>query len=659
MGDLEAKKSRRFAWPLALLALAALNCLLYGPLFSPLERPYRGSIAAGYAGTARFVSEHPNPWGWNPQQYAGQPTQFSYPPLIPYSSALLVWLTGIEALWAYRLVVGLMACLGPVTLALAFAWATGSRFWAIALGVGYTLLSPSYGLFDALDTDRGLYYLPWRLLVLMKYGEGPHVTGLTLLPLVLAALVWGARRKDFTSLFLMSLALASAPLLNWLCAFALTVLVLLLIATDYKLAPRILLAGLWGYALSCFWLTPDYVYTTLFNWPKDAYGYKVEQSHLPMYGGLLALLALSRWLLQRAQAPFGVTFSTLAALTYCWIVAAFYLFNRDTLPESRRYAVEFELFLMSAIAAWMAWGIRSREWVDRLCVILCLAVCLRAATPQLKASAKRRWSDWGFVERANTIEYKLASWMDRHRPQGRVFASGSLRFRLNAISPLHQIGGTFESGLRNRIAVNYHYQVRTGEDSKPGQDGQDAFHELSVLGAEYFVAHGLESEEYYRDIKNPAKLAPFAPVVYQATPHDSISRLPFRSLAHLVRPEELPDSIYKEALPRLAAATQDASRPLLRSIEEHPGRYRIEGPIRPGDLVFFSMNFDPGWQATQDGRPIPIEPNALGLINLKPTPASMASITLEYKGTAQQKLFAGLSALAWLGSLLLLRRQRL
>lgn len=42
---------------------ARLNALLNGPLFMPGEMPFRGSIEDGYVVIARFVSEHPEPWG--------------------------------------------------------------------------------------------------------------------------------------------------------------------------------------------------------------------------------------------------------------------------------------------------------------------------------------------------------------------------------------------------------------------------------------------------------------------------------------------------------------------------------------------------------------------------------------------------------------------
>jgi hypothetical protein len=649
-------KTKRLIFAAALVALFVLNLALYGPLFSAQERPYRGSIASGYAGITRFVAEHPNPWGWNPQQYAGQPTQFTYPPLVPYVSAALHWMSGIEPFWAYRLTIAFFACIGPVTLALGFYWFFARRRWAILLGLAYTLLSPAYGLFERIDTDRGLYYLPWRLLVLMKYGEGPHIVGLSLLPLILAAVVWGARRKDFASLFLMAVALATAPLLNWLCAFALTISLLVLWLSDTGLIRRSLLAGLLGYGLACFWLTPEYVFTTLFNWPKDSYGYQVEQSHWPLYLGLLALLAAAKLGLKRLEVPWNLQALTLLALTFFWIVGGFYLAGRDTIPESRRYSLELELFLMSALAGWMSWAVRSKEGVDKFCVALCLVAFTAGGAGQLSQSVKRRWSDWGFQDREQLLEFQLAKWLESQKPQGRVFATGGLRFRLNAWTRLHQVGGTFESGLRERIAVDRYYQVRTGEASKKGDEGADALRQLAALGVEYVVIHDLESEEYYKDFKNPFKLKDLAPVAYQASPHDWVHKLPYTSHAHLLQPNEVPKDRYKESLGPLAAAIADPQRPKLAWRERHPSLYEIEGAVRPNDLIFVSMNFDAGWRASQDGAPIAVERDNMGLIQLRPRPKAVSTITLEYAGTTQQILFAGISAVIWLASLALLRR---
>ncbi len=643
---------------IGLILLSALNLALYGPLFSPEERPYRGSIAQGYAGITRFIAEHPNPWGWNPQQYAGLPTQFTYPPLLPYAASTLHWLTGMEPFPAWRYLVSTLACLGPVTLAFAFWYFTGSTWLSLLLGLAYSVCSPVYGLFTQIDGDRGLYYLPWRILVLIKYGEGPHVSGMTLLPLILVALRWGLARRDFFSLFIMALALAAAPLTNWLLAFGLTITVLVLLLSGQPGLFRLLKAALLGYALSCFWLTPSYIFTTLFNWPKDAYGYRVEQNHWPLYAGLLATVSLAAFLFHRYQAPWFLRFPTLGMLTFLWIAGGFYLYNLDTIPESRRYILEFEFFFFLAIFAWFKIALDSKEGVDRFSAALVVFFLLLQSSSQISQSFKRKWSDWGLRDSAQTLEYQLARWLHSPKPPGRVFVSGGLRFRLNARTPLHQVSGTFESGLRNRIAVNYFYQVRTDADSAPGEEAADALRQLTAIGAEYAVVHDPQSEEFYRDIKSPAKFHSLGPVVFAPTPHDRIHKLPFRSFAHLVRPDEFPRDIYKNTLLPFHAALTDTSRPTLLVTEIHPGHWRISGPIPAGHEIAFSMNWDPGWRATQDGQPLTPRANALGLIALPAKDSPQSTIDHIYTHSPEQADFAALSALAWVASIGLCIRSR-
>src|SRR5713226_8295167 len=114
------------------VCLLALNVALITPLFLPGEMPYRGSIEAGYVSMARFFSAHPNPWGWNPTQYCGLPTQFTYLPILPYlTGALIRLLPASDPGHLYRIVVATFACLGPVTLFLFVLYFTRSRWWAL------------------------------------------------------------------------------------------------------------------------------------------------------------------------------------------------------------------------------------------------------------------------------------------------------------------------------------------------------------------------------------------------------------------------------------------------------------------------------------------------------------------------------------------------
>jgi hypothetical protein len=111
-------------------------------------------------------------------------------------------------------------------------------------------------------------------------------------------------------------------------------------------------------------------------------------------------------------------------------------------------------------------------------------------------------------------------------------------------------------------------------------------------------------------------------------------------------------------LTRYAAAIDDPSRPALRSRWTDTSTLAIAGAAPPGSLVAVQVNADPGWRATQDGHEIPISGDALGFVELHPSPAAATRIELHYRGTLEQRIMAVVSALAWLASLFAFFRTR-
>jgi len=70
------------------------------------------------------------------------------------------------------------------------------------------------------------------------------------------------------------------------------------------------------------------------------------------------------------------------------------------------------------------------------------------------------------------------------------------------------------------------------------------------------------------------------------------------------------------------------------------------------------VNAGPGWRALADGHPVPVETDNLGFLLLRPRAAPHARIRLVYQGSFEQRLMAGVSALAWLAALSGLWRAR-
>jgi len=649
---------KRLWTPLLAVAIFLLNLWLNAPLFMHGDLPFRGSIEAGYVATARFISAHPNPWGWNPFQYCGLPTRFLYVPALPYLTALVVHLLPHVSLdYVYRFLVSLATCLGPVTMFLFALFFTRSRRWAFVAAVAYSFLSPSYGLFPAVEKDRGIVQLPWRIQVLAKYGEGPHNTDLTLMPLVLLAVWLAATKRGYPRILAASLLLALTPLVNWVGAFALAIAcVLFLLAglgePDFRVG-RVFAAGGLAYLLACFWLTPSFIRTIVFNWPTDSFAYRFDKPQHWLVAGLIAGVLLLRLLFRWRRAPFYLCFVTLAAFTFGWIATAFYLGGYDTIPESRRYAIEFELFLALALVDAIRLGARHTNQTVRLCALGTALMLLLAGTPQLWAYVNEGWDRWKPAPRTESIEYHLANWMAEHPPEGRVFASGGLRFRMNSWFDVPQVGGGFETGLQNRVPWDLSYRVRTARDLVPGRETVDTLLMLKAMDTQYVVIHGPKSREYYRDFLHADRITALLPVVYHEE-DDTIYALPPRPLAHLVSREELPGrepAAHPQGLEPYVAAWEDPARPVLRTTWRDTNTLRIEGAVPAGRLVAVSMNADAGWHAVEDGREIPVESDNLGFMVLRPAASAAAVIEMQYRATAEPRIMAVVSAISWIGAL--------
>ncbi len=164
-------------------ALFLLNVYVCRELFGIEYLHHMGSIEGASIGISRYATEHWRDLTWFPLWYDGMPYQNTYPPLLHLGVALAGWLRGFSPAHAHHWVTALAYCLGPVTLYALALRLSGSRWAAFAAGAIYSAVSSSAWLIPAIATDLGSPLNPRRLQALVAYGEGPHVSSLTLLPL--------------------------------------------------------------------------------------------------------------------------------------------------------------------------------------------------------------------------------------------------------------------------------------------------------------------------------------------------------------------------------------------------------------------------------------------------------------------------------------------
>jgi hypothetical protein len=658
-----SRETRRTALAVAVIFL--ISVALNAALFLPGESKYRDSIEGGYASMARFVSENPNPFGWNPMQYFGMPTHMWYLPGVPYASALsMKLLPMLKPEHVYRLFVTTAACLLPVTAFLLAFYFSRSRRWALLATAGCLFLSPSYGLFYAVNWDRGITYLPWRMQILTKYGEGPHSTGLMLLPLALIFLWRTATQRRVSDIVIAAILMAFITLTNWVAALALAWCVLMMLVTGFGtaadtgfLARRIFGAATLAYAFACFWLTPEFVQVTLFNWPVDAFNYQVRTGQWVALGGLAAAIAAIRAISFRFPGYHYLTLLTLCCGGFFFIAAGHYWYGVDTIPESRRYAVEFELFLFLLLAELFRhmWTFRTppKVFASGIFVGVLASFCLVPSVRQVTEYVTRGWIMSRPKPRQQTIEYTMAEYVNAQHPKGRIFASGGTRFRLNSWFLIPQVGGTFESGLHNRSALDLIYQIQTGAFREPAQWGPDALGLMRVAGVEYAIAHGRNSEEHWKNLKDERLFGGFPKPILERG-DDRVYKIPYTGLANLVREEELlkhlPNGTNAGTTKEYVSAMDDQTRPRLTTVWRSNNEIEIMGEVPAGMWITLRVSHHQRWTATQDGEPVEIGADKIGFILLKPRPASQTKLVLRYHGSTQQYLFTGVSAVAWCGT---------
>lgn len=654
-------------------ALWALNAAANAPFFLPGEPRYKDSIEAGYASMAKFVSEHPDPFGWNPLQYKGLPTHDWYLPVIPYAGATAIRLLPFaEPSHAYRILVVTLASFGPVTLFLFLHGFTRVRRWAFGTAIAYSVLSATYLFFPVISADRGISYLPWRIQVLVKYGEGPHNAGLMLMPLALLACWRAATQRSFRSLAAAAALLATVTLTNWVAAFATAwcCLMMLLVGRLSRnetgfLVRRLLAAAGLAYLLACFWLTPRLIANTFFNWPTDAIGFGQDSLRRWLAGGLVVLPLAIIWLFRRWRAHYLLSYLLCCLAGFAWIVTLHYRLGIDVIPESRRYAIELELFLFAAageaVRHMLAAG--SPRWL-RDGVLVTAGFLAAFVWYQPGVYLLRTWPRLQPTPREASAEFRAARRVAELAPTGRVFAPGGTRFRLNSWFGIQQLGGTFESGLRNRNALHFAYHIQRGQGRPPEKRAADAVKLLRASGVEYLIVHGPGSNEHWRDVANPELIGAQLELVWREG-DDSLYRVPFRGLANLVEPGELPPGLpvgdWVDYLKPYLAAMDNPARPALETRWEGASAVVIRAPAIPaGMLVTLRVSFDPRWRAWQDEREIPATSDQMGnlLLSPRPAPDRPTEIQLRYAPPRQQIAGTAVSLLTAAGCLAALWRER-
>ena len=342
---------------------------------------------------------------------------------------------------------------------------SGSRAAAFWSGALYSVLSPS-GWLDALNE----IWRPGRLRDLVAWGEGPHVSSLTMLPVALLLLDLALdRTRSRTRVRLIvfaTLGFAAVALTNVIgsVALALGVAAYLFARGNWRDAGLTVAIGVTAYCLSMPWIPPSTIATIRDNAKYMGADYSMAYRTLPLWiAAALLILGLLKVIARRR--PIAIQF----ALFFAFLTALPPLLDVRGIPKFFRSPsgiIEMEMGLAIlaglTIDAVMKLAPRRNAWLVTGALALALVFPLRA---------DRRFARGYLIQSVDittTSEWKTAQWLNRNWTGGRVMLPGSSSFWLTAFSDTPELGGGVDQGSILPVIPMAKYQVWTGDGAGAG-----------------------------------------------------------------------------------------------------------------------------------------------------------------------------------------------
>jgi len=625
-------------WIFDAILLFALNAWIAWRLFFLEYLPNFSSVEGFWIALARYISQNWGDLSWLPWWYGGLPFQNVYVPGLHATVAAVATLAEISAARAYHFVIGMTYSLGPVTL---YAMARGlgaGRGVAAGSALAFSLFSPSALLFPAFAVDIGGLFHARRLQVMTVYGEGPHVTAITLLPLAIVALQAAIARPSRVRFALASIAIAAVLLTNTPGSVCLILAVFCwLLSQPAGARARTWLtaagAGLLAWALAAFGVPPSALGIVLENVPRS-WGLAVSGRQLAASAALLALLGFLAWVLPRLGASLYMRFGLLYLLLIGALSWLAFTAGLELIPEAGRFHLEME-WAFSLAAAALAGGAlaRSRRAVRIVAVVAAIAFGVfqiynyryfaRLILRPLDLSARS--------------EYRTARWIDQHLPGRRVYVPGSTSFWLNAFTDTPQLTGCCSQANPNFWIFDVvSLLTRPSGVEPPG--GVASILWLQAYGVHAMVASGPSSTEEYKDVRDLDKFARGLDELHREA-GDVIYRVPQRSdsLARVVRADEIVENAPRRALDttavgRYVGAAQDPARPAAgwKWLNRHAAQ--ISANLRRSDLLSIQINYLRGWKAMVNGQPRRVWRDGIGLIVVDAECEGPCEIELVWEG---------------------------
>jgi hypothetical protein len=608
------------------LIIFLLAAALVWPLLQAGYLDKWASIESTFIADARFLNDHwPHP-RWQPLWYCGTRFDYIYPPALRYGTALIARLADIPTVRSYHIYTALFYSLAIAGVYIFVRIASGSRWLAWLAAALSALLSPSFVFLNDLRWDSG-FRVPQRLGVLVRYGEGPHISAWALVPFALAASWRAIERFRPVALALAALTCALVVSNNFYGATALAIFFPILLFSlwithgDSRMWLRAGAIAALSYGLVAFWLVPSYVNLTLVNMQYVSKPGKSWSVWL-MIGAILLFILLAReFALDRRERAYSVfVWGSAGALSL--IVFGWYLYDFRIIGEALRLVPELDLALILLGLEGVRWMWRrhsSQRILLRAAAIAIVLLCFASSYRYVRQAWTIFVPDPNYQ---NRVEYRLTKWMHDNMPDARALSAGSVRFWYNAWFDLAEVGGGSEQGLLHPFVQPAQWEILGAEQPEP------SIQWLQALGADAVIVHDKTSQEVYHDFAHPKKFAGLLPVLYDDQQGNVIYRVPrrFPGLARVV------DTRTAEQLgPPRGNSDLERIRAYADAMEKGPDspapsrwvstdEMHVHARLNPGQSLVVQVTYDPAWRAYSGSGRLTVHKDAWGFMRIDAPP---------------------------------------
>ena len=634
------------------------TCLLIAPLFKMEYGAHWGSIESTFIADARMLREHLLHPAWQALWYCGTRFDYIYPPALRYGTALISLLAGLSTARAYHLYIGFFYALGISGVYLLVYAGSRSRPQAWLASIGTALLSPALMLMENFRNDSP-YWVPQRLHVLAVYGEGPHISSLSILGFALAA-CFVALREWTPRLFAAAGILCAAVVAtNFYGATALALFFPILAWATWLEVRR---NSVWlrsaaiaamAYGLCAVWLTPSYLRITALNmrWVAES----SKSSSIAIAIGCAVIFGIVTFMIAKSRGirAWPVFLAGAASFTSIYVLGFHFLDLRVT-GDANRLAPEMDMALILLVACCaVSWWKMPR--VRILIVILLGAACYPAG----QYLAHRRSQ----LLRAHSIqtrpEFQVAKWMAENLPAARAFPTGSIRYWYNAWYDNEQSDGGSNQGLLNQLLPVAYWQITQGDRA------DIAIAWLQALGVDAVIVSDKQSEEIYHDYLHPEKFKGALPEVYNDHKGVIIYRVPrrFPGIARVVNRAALTGigppqgGVDLETLTRYVSALDQGPDSQPAVVRRGFDSFDVAASVSPGQVVLLQETFDPAWHVYSDGKPLHLQQDPLGFM-LVTAPIGLHTMHFQFETPLENRVGGILTLVTCLLAVTLLLARR-